>query len=245
MVHYTDNQGVVSIFTKGSPKEGLQKMALDVFLSCNQLGIKIHFVWKPRDDPMMQLVDSGSRGPWPVLDDFTVDPNTAQCLISRGINLDGFASFDNKLCARYFSRGFQVEAAGVNFFTQRLLPSDVVLIHPHPSVLFDALLHASRFQCSCVVLMHIWPGYVHYRNLLCGGHLPSFCQNLTLVDVSFKARQPIPAFTGSRNFRSCIFNVDFNGLQDLVSMLSRCGDDDLILDKCLTSGCFLCLPSDN
>merc|ERR1712074_181624 len=53
VVHYTDNQGVVSIFTKGSPKEGLQKMALDVFLSCNQLGIKIHFVWKPRDDPMM------------------------------------------------------------------------------------------------------------------------------------------------------------------------------------------------
>ena len=57
VVHFMDNQGLVSIFSIASPKKHLQKMALDVFLSCNQLGIKIHFVWKPRDDPMMQLVD--------------------------------------------------------------------------------------------------------------------------------------------------------------------------------------------
>ena len=130
-------------------------MALDVFLSCNQLGIKIHFVWKPRDDPMMQLVDSGSQGPWPMLDDFMVDSNTAKCLISRGINLDGFASFDNKLCARYFSQGFQVEAAGVNFFSQHLPPSDAVLIHPHLCVIGRS---SSRFAFSmqlCGVVAHL------------------------------------------------------------------------------------------
>ena len=69
--------------------------------------------------------------------------------------------------------------------------------------------------------------------------------NLTLVDFSFKARQSLQAFTGPSNFRSCIFNVDFDGLQDLVSMLSSCEDIELCLDKCLTLGCFLCLTPDN
>ena len=156
-----------------------------------------------------------------------------------------FASFDNKLCAQYFSLGFQVEAAGVNFFSQRLLPSDIVLIHPYSSVLFHTLHHASHFQYSCVVLLHVLSGYVHYRNLICGGHLPAFCQNKTLLDVSFLAWQPIPAFTGPSNFRSCIFNVDFDSLQNLVKMLSSCEDNESCLDKCLTLGCFLCLSSDN
>ena len=109
-------------------------------------------------------------------------------------------------------------------------------------MLFNALLHASRFNCRCVVLMHIWPGYIYYQNFLKGGHIPSFCQDIKVVDINFKARQPIPAFTGPRNFSSCIFNIDFDGLQDLKSKLSIC-EDSFELVNCLTKGCYLCLKS--
>ena len=105
--------------------------------------------------------------------------------------------------------------------------------------MFNALLHASRFQCRCVVLMHIWPGYIYYQNFLKGGHILSFCQNVTKVDVNFKAHQPILAFTGPHNFRSYIFNIDFDGLQDLKTKLSSC-EDKFELDNCLMEGCYLC-----
>ena len=168
VMHITDNKGVVAVFTIGSPVKALQAIALDVFRACNHFGIHVQFLWQPRDTPLMQLVDRGSRGPWPIYDDFTVDPKTKKLLVDRGINLDGFASFHNSLCSRFYSLGFQVESAGTDFFLQRLSPSDVVLLHLHPCVLFNALLHASRFKCRCVVLMHIWVGYPPYRNLLRG-----------------------------------------------------------------------------
>ena len=78
-------------------------------------------------------------------------------------------------------------------------------------MLYDALTHASHFKCKVVVVMHIWKGYPPYKNLLRGGHLPSFCHNVTLTKIDFKACSPAPAFTGIRNFSSCIFDIEFTG----------------------------------
>ena len=119
----------------------------------------------------MQLVDKGSRGPWLNLDNFSLDDSTIQKVLSRGINLDGFASFHNKVVDRYISCGFQVEAEGTDFFIQKFQSTDIILIHPHPLMLFDALTHASQFKCKVVVVMHIWKGYPPYRNLLRGAIL--------------------------------------------------------------------------
>ena len=156
---------------------------------------------------------------------------------SRGVNLDGFASYTNCVVPRYISAGFQVEAEGANFFTRKFVVSDVVLIHPHPLMLFNALQHISQFDCRVVVVMHLWVGYPPYRNFLLGGHLPSFCHNVKVVNIDFKADSPAPAFTGVRNFRSCIFNIDFVGSGSLLTLLqtegSRQGD-------CLLGGCYYC-----
>ena len=59
ILHLTDNQGVVSVFTVGSPKEKLQSMAVAVFRAANQLNLKLHFQWKPRTDPVMVTVYMG------------------------------------------------------------------------------------------------------------------------------------------------------------------------------------------
>ena len=237
ILHLTDNTGVVSVFRIGSPKKHLQSMAVKVYKAANRLNLKLHFEWKSREDPTMQLVDMGSRGPWPDFDDFSLDCDTVREVKSRNINLDGFASYNNCVVDRYISAGFQVEAVGTNFFTMKFTRSDVVLIHPHPCMLFNALRHICQFNCRAVVVMHLWPGYPPYRNFLLGGHLPSFCYNIKVVKIDFRAGSPAPAFTGVRNFSSCIFNMDCAGAVPLITLLqsegSRQGD-------CLLGGCHIC-----
>ena len=117
-------------------------------------------------------MDLGSHGPWPDFDDFCLDSETANLVRSRGVNLNGFASFHNRVVPRYLSVCFQVEAEGTNFFTREFSTTDKILLHPHPKWLWDALTHASNFQCEVVAVLHLWPGYPPYRNLLRGGHLP-------------------------------------------------------------------------
>ena len=72
-MHLTDNKGVVSVFTIGSPKPALQAMALKVNKVANSLGLKLYFHWRTREDPTMQLVDRGSIGPWLDFDEFALD----------------------------------------------------------------------------------------------------------------------------------------------------------------------------
>ena len=123
-MHLTDNKGVVSVFTIGSPKPALQKMATKVYKVANSLGLKLYFHWKSREDPTMVLVDRGSRGPWLDFDDFSLDDSSISVVKSRKVNLDGFASYHNKVVPRYYSLGFQIEAEGTDFFTQKLSSSD-------------------------------------------------------------------------------------------------------------------------
>ena len=52
----------------------------------------------------MKMVDKGSRGPLYYNDEFTLDFDTAQQVVARGVTLDCFASFSNRLCFRYSSR---------------------------------------------------------------------------------------------------------------------------------------------
>ena len=96
ILHFTDNKGVVSVFTIGSPKPALQAMTVKVFKAANSLGMKLFFHWKSRDDPTMQLVNKGSRGPWLHFDNFFPDDASIQEVLARGINLYGFASFTIK-----------------------------------------------------------------------------------------------------------------------------------------------------
>ena len=97
--------------------------------------------------------------------------------------------------------------------------------------------HASQFNCDAVVVMHLWAGYPPYRNFLQGGHLPSFCTNRKLVQVNFKADSPAPAFSGMRNFSTCIFNINFTGTESFQSMLQAEGS---MQGDCLLGGCYSC-----
>ena len=85
ILHLMDNRGVVSVFTIDSPKPALQTMALKVYKVANSLGLKLFFHWRSRDNPTMQLVDRGSRGPWLNFDDFALDDGSVKEVLSRGV----------------------------------------------------------------------------------------------------------------------------------------------------------------
>ena len=158
-------------------------------------------------------------------DNFALDDASIKEVMSRGVNLDGFTSFHNKVVDRYISYRFQVEAEG-NEETD-----------PHPLMLFDALTHASHFKCKVVVVLHIWQGYPPYRNFLKGGHLPNFCTNIKVAQIDFKAGSPAPAFTGLRNFSSCFFEISFTGQVLFPDWLQAEGFQQGV---CLLGGCYLC-----
>ena len=170
-------------------------------------------------------------------DNFSLDDASIQKVLSRGINLDGFTSFHNKVVDRYISCGFQVEAEGTDFFTQKFKSTDTILVHPHPLMLYNALTHASHYKCKVVVVMHLWKGYPPYRNFLRGGHLPNFCNNIQVVQINFKASSPAPAFTGLRNFSSCIFTIEFTGRVLFPDWLQAEGSQQGV---CLLGGCYIC-----
>ena len=56
ILHLTDNKGVVSVFSIGSPRPKLQSMAVAVYRAANRLNLKLFFEWKPRTDPLLKLV---------------------------------------------------------------------------------------------------------------------------------------------------------------------------------------------
>ena len=94
----------------------------------------------------MQLVDRGSRCPCINFDYFILDSKSIKEVRSFRIKLHGFVSLHNCIVDRYILVGFQVEAEGKNLFTQKFIIPDILLLHPHPIMLYDALTHASLYS---------------------------------------------------------------------------------------------------
>merc|ERR1712243_463319 len=61
VVHYTDNQAVKSIIEIGSKKIHLLQIALEIFHACKEKKIRLSVEWKPRDHPLLQHADLGSK----------------------------------------------------------------------------------------------------------------------------------------------------------------------------------------
>ena len=232
--HYTDNQAVTRIFSIGSPNLELQLMAEQVFDSCKKWNITLEFIWQSRETVLMVKMDQGSRGPWGYHDEFTLDFDTAENVISRGITIDGFASFRNRLCQKYFSRGFEIESAGTDFFQQSIDRNEKVLIHPHPRMLVPALRHAAKFGLQTVVVFHIWRTLASTFVILKGGHMPKLAKNTYVCHPDFKGSQESPAFWGRREFATVICEMNFAPNIPLEKQLQK------KVSKCLFNGCSFC-----
>ena len=61
MAHYTDNQAVASILSKGSRNATLQPMVVGVALALRRYGIVMETMWRSREDSLIKWADLGNH----------------------------------------------------------------------------------------------------------------------------------------------------------------------------------------
>ena len=106
---------------KGSLKVHLQRLAREILVACRSNFIQLTVQWKSREEEMMVAVDLGLRGPWLLLEDFTLDAATFSFIFNLyNFTIDAMASYKTHCCVRYFSASYELEAIGTDFFSQRL-----------------------------------------------------------------------------------------------------------------------------
>ena len=139
VTHHTDNRGTYYIVKFGSSKPELQELALQTFLACKEKNIKLKVEWKRRSELEMVDADEGSRGPWSEREEFTVDAATRELIREKFLpELDGMATWQNRITERYYSLAREEEAEGKNLFAQRL-GNEIHWLHPHPGQLLKCL----------------------------------------------------------------------------------------------------------
>ena len=139
VTHYTDNKGTYFIVRYGSSHQELQELAFQTFMACREKNIKLRVEWKRRSDEEMEDADEGSRGPWSLREEFTVDADSRDLIMKKFLlDLDCMATRLNRLTDRYFSLAREEEAEGKNLFAQRL-GNEIHWLHPHPGQLLKCL----------------------------------------------------------------------------------------------------------
>ena len=80
--------------------------------------------------------------------------------------VDAFASSENKVCEKFFSKWPQTGSAGVNFFAQQLQPEETYYCCPPVKEAGHMLRRLQRFnQVTAVVVVPAWEGSVHWSLL--------------------------------------------------------------------------------
>ena len=105
ILHYTDNAAAARILSYGSRNPEIQRMVFEITLKCRNLGISISADWMSREEEEMKLADLGSRGPWFPMEEFQLDFDTMEMILSNyNFSLDGFATRLNAVMKRYILR---------------------------------------------------------------------------------------------------------------------------------------------
>ena len=83
ILHYTDNAAAARILSYGSRNPEIQRMVFEITLKCRNLGISISADWMSREEEEMKLADLGSRGPWFPMEEFQLDFDTMEMILSN------------------------------------------------------------------------------------------------------------------------------------------------------------------
>jgi hypothetical protein len=160
---FTDNQAAAKIVEVGSMKFELHKMARRIFEICISSGIYLEVQWIPRDqnqqaDYVSRLLDTDD---WQTTDDLFLSLDARWGPHS----IDCFANYYNHKLPRFFSRFWNPNTAGVDFFIQPLRGENC-WVDPPVSVI-PRVLHYMKYQrLSALWLYHSGRGRIIGRGLV-------------------------------------------------------------------------------
>ena len=127
---------------KGSSKDYLQVIALQIYKSCLSNRITLRTIWKSRADPRLVLADDWSR--CVDRDDWSVDSQLFKSLEKRTgkkFEIDLFATDINARCKKFFSILASERALGRSAFLQNWANYGNVFACPPPTLIGETLRH--------------------------------------------------------------------------------------------------------
>ena len=190
---FTDNQNVVRIVESGSKKQHLQVIALSVFKTCLQQGIRLDMEWIPRSlndkaDYISRIQD---------FDDWSVNPQFFSWIDSMWgpHSVDCFAHVDNTQLPKFYSRFWCPGATAVDAFTVNW-SGDVNWWVPPISLIGRVLRHAKACDAMGTLVVPVWKS-APFWPLLCpdGSHLAFFVHQW--VCTPFQPSLFIPGRSGN------------------------------------------------
>ena len=131
----TDSQCCFAFLKRGSRKSQIQKVVLRIKQFEFQYNIKIIPIWSPRTSIQIQLADLGSKFSSST-DEWSIDKISYDAILNYFNvvpTVDCFSSNSNSKCLKLFSKIPQVGTAGIDFFAQTLICSEVYWFVLHQS----------------------------------------------------------------------------------------------------------------
>lgn len=238
VTHLTDNQGAASIMKIGSPSPNLQKIALEIFRSCQLKDIRLRVHWRPRHDPRLEAADARSRHfdneDWgPDYDGFL----EIEAFASETFSIDLFATYENRKCDIFASK-FGAErhlAAGINAFTLDWNLFGYFYACPPPRLIVPILKQVAGQKCKGVLIVPFWPASHFWAFLFPDGiHLCNMVQGF----MRFRPRCLVGPEVKSHTFQG---KLKFDLLA--LEMNGRMGDPFrkcVSRYTCLKNGCPEC-----
>ena len=238
--HYTDNQAVPVIVEVGSKKPQLQEIALNIFEACKSKEITLIVEWKPREHPLLQHADLGSKSF--DLAAYSLDFQSFVVILEYfdvWIEVDCMSNYWNRKAEIFFSKTEELGAAGVNFFCQSLNANTSYYCFPPPSMILPTIFHFYKFRAHGLLVVPVWKSASFWINLVPDGkHFPSWVtQFLIFRPTGFVVDEAIRSstFRNPVKFDILVMKFDFMGITDdelFKSVLSK--------DKCLDDPCVGC-----
>ena len=239
ILHSCDNLNVTRILEHGSRNPELQKMVMEIYLRCVSLGIMLDAEWRPREDPLMRLMDEGSRTDPHPPEEFSLGFDDFLLLTKKfgPFDVDLMASSFNRKAEKYFSKGFEFLSSGENVFSQVLQMGVNYYVLPPPRHVLKILLHLELYQARGLVVFPLWTSASWFMRIFPEGHLPSFVQDFLVFRPFFLADEEAISgvFRGRAKFDCVALYVDFK------DMPAKAWDPVFWHKRCLKGGCKKCI----
>lgn len=204
---YTDNRAVATIVEVGSMRRDLQEIAINIFQLCIRNNISIDIQWVPREqnvraDYISRLIDPDD---WQITEEFFHEledlwgPHTVDCL----------ANYYNCKIKRYFSRFWNPNTSGVDFFVQKL-NNENCLVVPPVSIISRVLHYLRNQRAKATVVVPLWPS-ANYWPLVVSKY-----QRFIIDYKTFNGKHVLQhgrnenALLGSKRFRGEVIAIRLN-----------------------------------
>ena len=212
----TDSKNVFYFLKRGSRHAWIQREVMGIKIAELNLGCEIIPVWQPRTQYHMVLADLGSKL-FASSDEWSIDKASFRRIChSFGIEptIDGFATRENSLLPRFYSKIPQVGTQGVNFFTVQLSCTEIYWLQPPVDMLSKVIgfILQSKKEVLAIISFPEWPLAPFWPMVVRGRRFAPFVRAAVYTNPFYiKFNDASNLFTGRKKFRhiSILVNTRF------------------------------------